>query len=311
MSLDGETQDTTTSSGDDVTSYNMATGPSGAPPIDFMTIVPQEYKETEWVKNTAKSDNPVLELFKQRENLEKMLGSRPTVPGEDATPEQIAEWNKSIGVPEDPKKYELETLNWEELGAQPIDKPVIEFLNKTREGPMMDMMRGVAQKAGLRPEQFKLMQKGFELATMANHRDQLQAAIDYNKSADESFSEYMNKTHGQNANTVIDVASKFAQKHMPPELHALLPQLDGKQLGMLTTMFYSSINKFVREDNSVNSGVNVHTGANLDPTAISERGRVLMNNPAYWDATHPQHDSLVRQVQENYDQLRVLNEQKR
>lgn len=290
--------------------YNMA-NPPGAPPPDFLSLVPQEYRETEDVKNLAKTENPIQELFKQRYELQKMIGSRPTPPGEDATPEQIADWNKSIGVPEDPNAYEYEALNWEELGAQPIDKPVIEFLNSTREGPMAEMMKGVFQKAGLRPDQAKFIQKGFELATMANHRDQLQATIEGMKTADQQYMDYMNKAHGQNANAVIDAAGKFAQKHMPPELHALLPKLSGEQLGMLSTMLYTSLNKFVREDGSVNSGSNVNTSSNLDPQKISERGRQLMSHPAYFDSSLPEHDSIVRQVNENYEQLRLLNEQGR
>lgn len=319
MNLDNQSSDAgTNDTGDNATAtidagngYNMATGPTGAPPIDFMLLVPQEYRDTEDVKTLAKTENPVQELFKQRYELQKMMGSRPMPPGPDATPEQIAEWNKSIGVPEDVKAYEVETLDWKELGALPIDEPVIEFLNKTREGPMMEMMRGVAQKAGLRPDQFKIMQKGFELATMANHRDSLAASIEAMKTSDERFAEYMTKTHGQNAETVAKTAGAFAQKHMPPELHAFLPEMDGKQLGMLSTMFYTAMNKFVREDQSVNSGSNINTGSEMDPVKISERGRQLMSHPAYFDASHAEHDSIVRQVNENYKQLEALNNQKR
>lgn len=301
------TTDTTT------TGYDMTNSALNTPPVDFMSLVPTEYKDTEWVKSTARSENPIQEMFKQRENLEKMIGARPTVPGPDATPEQIAEWNKSIGVPEDIAGYEAETLNWEELGAQPVDKPVIEFLNSTREGPLAELMKGVSQKAGLTPEQYKVMQKGLELAVMATHRDQLQASIDSMKTADERYMDYMNKTHGQNAEAVIDAAGKFAQKHMPPELHAFLPELDGKVLGMLSTMFYTSMNKFVREDGSPMStnGHNVNTGSQMDPIKISERGRQLMSHPAYFDPSHAEHDAIVRQVNENYELLKTLNAQKR
>jgi len=293
----------------ETTSIDMTLPPT---PVDFMSIVPPEYKETEWVKNTAKSENPVLELFKQRENLEKMLGSRPTIPGPDATPEQIAEWNKSIGVPEDPKEYATEALNWEELGAVPADKPVIEFLNSTREGPMADAMKQVAQKAGLRPEQYAMMQKGFELATMAFHRDSLNATIESMKTADQQFTEYMAKTHGQNADAVVKAAADFAQRNMPPELHALLPQLSGTQLGMLATMYYSGMNKFVREDGRAANGFgsNTNTGS-ITREQISERGRQLMSHPAYFNTSHPEHDALVRQVNENYEQLKLLNSQQR
>lgn len=318
MNLDNQNSDAGTATTEaplsSESSYDMSKGPQGAPttPVDFMSLVPAEYRETEDVKNLAKTDNPVQELFKQRYELQKTLGNRPTVPGADATPEQILEWNKSIGVPEDPKTYEYETLNWEELGAQAIDKPVIEFLNSTREGPMMEMMKGVAQKAGLRPDQFKMMQKGFELATMANHRDQLQGAIEGMKTSDERFAEYMTKAHGQNADNVAKAAGAFAQKHMPPELHAFLPEMDGKHLGMLSTMFYAGMNKFVREDSSTNAGSNMNTGADgMDPQKISERGRELMSHPAYFDGSHPQHDAIVRQVNENYAKLEVLNKQQR
>jgi len=300
--------DTTTGTSDN--GYNMATA-GQAPPVDFMSLVPAEYRETEDVKNLAKTENPVQELFKQRYELQKSLGNRPTIPGPDATPEQIAEWNKSIGVPEDPKAYEFETLNWEELGAQPIDKPVIEFLNSTREGPMAEMMKGVFQKAGLRPEQSKMIQKGFELATMANHRDALMASIEEGKTADQKYMDYMNKTHGQNAQQVIDAASKFAQRNMPPELHALIPSLPGDQLGMLTTMLYTSIQKHVREDNSVGNQHNVNSGSDMmDPVKISERGRQMMTHPAYFDASHVEHDRVVREVRENYALLEQLNKQK-
>jgi len=132
------------------------------------------------------------------------------------------------------------------------------------------------------------------------------------KTADQQFTEYMAKTHGQNADAVVKAAADFAQRNMPPELHALLPQLSGTQLGMLATMYYSGMNKFVREDGRAANGFgsNTNTGS-ITREQISERGRQLMSHPAYFNTSHPEHDALVRQVNENYEQLKLLNSQQR
>lgn len=274
-------------------------------PPDFLALVPDQYKETEWVKATAKTANPIEEMFKQRESLEQMIGNRPQVPTAESTPEQIANWNKFVGVPEDHTAYSVEPLDWEKLGAQEFDKPVIDFLNSTREGEFFNVMKQVAHKAGLRPDQFQAMEHGLELALMAQHRDKLAATIEAEKSVDAQYETVMKNTWGAKADEVSQIAGKFLQQKLPPEMHAMIPRLSAEQLSTVAGLVYTAVKDHVREDNVVSkNGASATTGESVE--GLSSRGRQIMVDPDFNDPSSSRYDALHREYNEIYARQRAI-----
>jgi hypothetical protein len=107
-------------------------GAGGADP-DWWNGIPAEADGEgaslrDWVKSIGAKD--VAALAKMARDNQKALrdSGRVKVPGEGASPEEVAAWHKAIGVPEDAKGYEIKAPVDADGNALPMNGPMIERL---------------------------------------------------------------------------------------------------------------------------------------------------------------------------------------
>lgn len=131
-----------------------------APLPDFLSVVPEKFRETQWVKDTAKAEKPFEAFFDQFENAQKTIGEKSKaleIPGADATPEKIKEFHKALGVPETPDKYEFKLPDISKE-AEPVQKIL---QGRTEDKDFVNALQKRAHEVGMTPSQFEKMAETF------------------------------------------------------------------------------------------------------------------------------------------------------
>jgi hypothetical protein len=203
----------------------------------FLKTVPADYADKDWVKNFAKTEKPLDELFKSYENQRTAI-SRKTegtikIPDANSTPEQKAEFYKAMGVPEKPEAYEYkvpEAPKGLERYYQPDDK-------------LAQGMKQFAHKAQLTPDQWKEMSAGFD--NMMSTAVQERAANDAKLIADTQAS--FNKHYGDKAPQVLQALEKSASA-APEWAKPFLSDLPPAYKEAMAAWSFEFANKYISED---------------------------------------------------------------
>ena len=273
----------------------IPTTPSEAPlpGPDFMSVVPEKYRETQWVKDTAKAEKPFEAFFNQFENAQKTIGEKSKaleIPGADATPEKLAEFRKALGVPETPDKYEYAPPDISQE-AEPVQKIL---KGRLEDKTFLESMRKTAHELGITPTQFSKMATTFDglqvnqvKALVAGQAAQIEA----NKTKREAN---IKQLYGDLAPNVIKVADDLLiNKNVIPDA---VRAMNDPGLALIASLNY--INEKLFKNDKVNAG---NLGA-PPMTAQSIRSRIveLTSKPEYADWSKPGHKELKKQVDALY-----------
>lgn len=202
----------------------------------FVEQVPEEYRSKEWLTNFAKTENPLAELIKSYDNQLGLIGRKSEglkVPGENATPEDWANFNKAIGVPESADKYEYQP---------PQVKDELKEYFKPDEG-LLSHMKEAALKAGVRPEGFKVLAEALdnyyvsELDKALGSTNQMLAQLESNFKA----------KFGDRSNEVLGGWQKSFES-LPPESKTVIESLDPRVKVVLAEAYENFAKKYIRED---------------------------------------------------------------
>jgi hypothetical protein len=241
----------------------FASDGSGKEKFNFDSIIPQDQKEKEWVKNISKSEDPVSELFKKVDNLEA-LTQRPRVPDENATPEQRKAFYKSIGVPESIKGYEYAPEEW-----TPEDKPYADKLKEYKPDAVVNPIKEEAMAAGVSKEAWERLEKKWDKITV----DQLKANAAAGKAQEVDYDQTMTKMYGEEKMAVQDRGSKLLSQFGRVEHKAILATLNNQQLAAVAGSF-SDFYKATTKEDTFNTGTgNTTTSAS---TGIASRQELDM-----------------------------------
>lgn len=266
--------------------------------IPFEKIVPENYREKEWVKNLSKTADPTAEFFKQFENAQSLIGSRQgiIVPSDDATPEQIKAYHKALGVPEDIKAYEVKPIEW---AAE--DKPLAENISKNRPEAFMTDLKQAAMEAGITPKQFQKALEGHDRAMLKHMKTEIAQSQQNAQTLDVEFNQLADKWFGAEKTQVLDRASKLIQSTVPPEMKAVLGRLPNESLMILAASMNGVYGKYIKED-SFKTGTGTSSPM---ATGMQTRKQLieLQQSEAYKNTMHPNHDDVVKRVNEGYKSL--------
>lgn len=272
----------------------FASGGSGKEKFNFDSIIPQDQKEKEWVKNISKSEDPVSELFKKVDNLEA-LTQRPRVPDENATPEQRKAFYKSIGVPDSIKGYEYAPEEW-----TPEDKPYADNLKQYKPDTVMNPLKEEAMAAGVSKEAWEKLEKKWDKLTV----DQLKAQAIAGKAQEVDYDQTMTRMYGEEKMAVQDRGSKLLSQFGRVEHKAILATLNNQQLAAIAGTL-SDIYKATTKEDTFNTGTgNTTTTANTGVASRQELDAMLKKRDSMRSNTmSPEYEALTKRINAAYKSL--------
>lgn len=251
--------------------------PAGAPaPVDFASIVPAEYKDAPWVKDTK--DVPTL--FKRMNDLTTEIGRRPAgIPQDNAKPDEIAAFNKAFGVPEKPEEYKLSEPP-KELG--PVNP---EF---------QTAIKNMFHKAGISAKQAAALEKDWNALQV----QAMQKAGAVAQQSDTDFDKLKTETFGANAETVIKNAGALLAQYTPANMKSHVANLSNENLIVLAGVIEGIRKDFISEDRMPSGGA--APSGSMTKEQKQAEGRRLMALPEYTNQFHPDHEKIKAQVQQLY-----------
>lgn len=279
-------------------------GDDGSQNTNATFEIPEEYKEKGWAVELTKNGNPQVEIFKQFDNLQTLLGKRPpAIPGENATEEEIAAFNKAVGVPEKPDDYELKTPEWGEEEAA-----LGEALGKLRNEGFESGVKELFLKAGLTPRQAAVLSEGYDRLVVKNHTDYLKSLAETAEAENRKFDELATAEFGERKNKVLENGKALLLQHAPEKFHEGIQKLDSESLVILSAVLDGITQKYIKEDSLPTGRGSVQGYA--DEASFREEQRKKMVELAKLPITSPERDRLQKEVDDNYAKFFGTNTKK-
>lgn len=288
----------------DVSQFSTTPGSQSTVP-DFSTIVPESFKNEEWVKNIQSAEKPHEELFNQFANLQKKIGEKATglqKPGEGATPEQIQAWNKAIGVPDSEDGYEIKPIEWskeeEEAGK---------FLESTRDENFMKSMKAEAKKLGVPKETFEKLAEAYDRTFVASHKEALAAQAQAVASWEADFEKMTGDVFGDAKEAVLAKSKEMLPKYVPEAVKPWLKEWQGMETVPVNQAFtvIASIMNQVRAMHLNEDGTGSGSFAAQSAGDIRAQAIKLMQSEAYTNPMDPRHAEVKQSVKDLYKRLPV------
>lgn len=251
-----------------------ATPAAGTPP-EFSSIIPKEFVERPWVKDTK----DIPSLFKRVDDLLVEVGKKPAgIPQDNAKPEEWNDFNKAFGVPEKPEMYEFGKVP-EGLEVNP------DFQNN---------MKGILHKAGVSKRQSKVLEEGFNAMLLQVAKGQAEA----NEKVNKDFDALADSTFGERKAKVMETGRALIAKFIPESLKSHIDKLPNESLMVLAGVLDGVAKQYIKEDD-LPKGAGAGTG-NMGEQQRRDEGKKLMASEAYRNPLHAEHDATVRKVRELY-----------
>ena len=267
----------------------------------FDSFVPEAYKQKTWVQNIAKSSDPRIEFFKQWEHRESLIGKQQAIniPGDDATPEQVKEFHKLLGVPDDVAEYKYEGLKYEDTNP---DKPLAEALMNSRPGDFVSSIAAEAQKLGITPKQFAALAQAYDTKYIEANKTALSKYQEMQRSVDLDLEKQLDSIYGtRKAQVVARVTAELDS--LGPEFQVARNRLDNNSLIALAGIVDKNLTKYAREDTfnqqHVSSGVPTSEGLRAERLQI-------MQSKEYSDIRSAGHAAAKGRVNALNEQMRQL-----
>ena len=268
----GESMETQTqkSSSESVPLFETQTPADTGTLPEFNTIVPAEYKDAPWVKDVPDLNT----FFKNHGDMKSAMGKR-AIPGEGATDEQWAEFNKGF-APESADKYQLEAI------AE--DHPNKEFQAKFQEG-----VRSMFLEAGVHPRQAALLEKGYN--ALAESLKGEVGAPDADEAAnfgEEAFNKMADERFGDQK----DITLANMKRLLGTGTDEMLTNIPNKDIMNLA----ESLNKIYLKHHTEDD---IPAGGDAAPGSSAKdrkaRSNELMNSAAFKDDFHPDHKRVMEE----------------
>lgn len=279
--------------------YTIPTTPSTPAPAapSLFDSAPVEFKDKPWFQDLAKTENPQEAIWKQLAGAQELLGRKSTgieKPGPDATPEQVKEFHKALGVPEAVDKYTYTPPDLTKL-PEPLQKAWEANLNP-------EFTKGMQAKAfelGITQSQFDGLAAAFDATQLANIEANLKSAENFGAEQRKKFE----TAYGNRAPEVERIAKETAQKVIPKNI----AETGDLNIALHEAMMYIYEHNFKNGSiaNTAQSTAAPQDPANMQAAIMAERARV---NPAtgkaiYSNPFDPGYQAMQMRVDEMYKQL--------
>jgi hypothetical protein len=192
----------------------------GASIPNFMDVVPQDLRSEPWIQDISKNEKPFDALFQWGKNANQLIGKKSTgleLPGENATPEQIKNFHKALGVPDSPDGYEYKAPDISKEAPE-----VQKYLSQaSQDQGFLKTMKAACHELGITPKQFNALAQKFDAWSIENAKSTVESLQKAGQRSAEEQREKFTKYYGDKADTVHSIAKDLAQKIIPKEVHDL------------------------------------------------------------------------------------------
>lgn len=267
---------------------------NGESKVDFASFIPEEYKAKEFVVNALKSENPAETLFKMYDNAQSMIGKSAGLipPSETSTPEQIAQWNKAIGVPETVDGYKYESPKWAEA-----DQELGKFLENSRPPEFLTKVKEIFREAGIPADKFGKIAQGYDQLWLEANREEMVKAELANKALNEDFDAVTARLFGDRKDQVLKVGHEYIQKHVPAEMRPILMNADNNTLAMFAALIDNHHRSNVAEGSFSTKDASATGGQPRTQQEIQSAMTKIMARPEYRNFRLNGHDEAVKEVE--------------
>lgn len=259
---------------------------SGNPPAaDWRTSLPEDLRSEKVFESIKGKDwseaGPVL--AKNYLNAQKLVGAdKLVIPGKDASPEQIADFRKKLGVPEKPEEYGIRLP--EGLTEDKLDKARVDAWRKHLHEQGIPKAAAEALIGQYLADEFSTVQ--------ARAKAQEEQAKAWQMQLKEKF--------GQKYDENINLARFALEQFSDPSLVQWLEE-SGAGNNPAVVEFFAKVGQALSDDAPRNGG-GTGMGGNGAPktaaqaqAALNEFNRNESKQKALWDPQHPQHDAVVKE----------------
>lgn len=266
----------------------------------FEKLVPESMRSEDWFKNTMKSETPPMEnMIKQYKDTFAMVGKSLKIPTETATPEEIKNFNKALGVPDTTESYTMPQIDWgddKELGAQ-IESAIDENYLKG--------MKEVALEAGITNKQWQKIVAGNNKLALALTKADQAKNIQTREANRADFAEKAKAQYGDRWEGVMESSWRIINQTIPPEMVSLIPSLDNNARMILAASINEIKNRYISAD-SFSTKQNQANTSILTAQDLKAQGEELMMSKEFNDPNHARHKEVYDKVQSIFRDPRIL-----
>lgn len=259
------------------------TGGTGSQITDWRSSLPENLRGEKVFESIKGKDlaEALPNLAQQFVHAQKMVGAdKIVIPGKDATPEQVAEYRKKLGVPEKPEDYALALP--EGLTEDKVDKQFVDTWRKRLHA------QGVPKAAA------EAIIKDYLADNVAKNAADTKAAEDQAK----AWQLEMKTKFGSKYDETVNMA-QHALEHFKDE--KLIEWLESTGAGNHPAVveFFSKVGKLVSDDRVARGGSGSSTGAPRTPAAAQAALNEFHQNSdkmkALFEKDHPNHEAVVKE----------------
>lgn len=239
---------------------------------EFIRTLPQEYQQKPYMKDVDSLEKLLLKL----DGSQQLIGRRKEelVPKDGATPEQIRDFQKFLGLPESPDKYD--------------------FGKDASENPLSESLRKVFHEKGLSNDQAKAINDVI-----------LNGIESHNSEQEKTFSELADKHFGDRKDAVLSSTKDMLKKHTPEGFEDRIAGLDNETLLLFSGVIDSMVKAYVGED-KIRQG----SFSTANPGELRDEMMKIMNKPEFDNEFHRDHKKLrdqVRRIAQEIAQLEAVS----
>ena len=139
---------------------------------EFLNTVPETYRDKPWFKDMVSKNQTREDHWKEYHNLLSVVGNKSAVPGEGASPEEIAKFHKASGVPDKPEDYKITPMEWPEE-----DKAIGEYIDKSVKPEVIDAVKKAAKENGIPDKALNALVKTFNVAQASAFKNEIMAEL--------------------------------------------------------------------------------------------------------------------------------------
>lgn len=259
----------------------------------------------------ATNPNQLEVLLDQSWNAQKKLGEKSLkLPGEGATPEELNEWRKAIGVPEKPEDYKFEPTAWTDE-----EKELGEILTKSRGDEYMAKVNKMFHDIGIPPKQAEQLMHAFDKLTLAEHNEFIGKLAESQKQLDEDFDTRANRWYGQRKDAVMQSGKKLvdaalADPQTPEDAKAVMQNLGNDLVLSLAPILDYVARKYMREDSSgLQNSLTTPNSSAMSREQLRLEIRRLQGMPEYVEGRGAKFEEIRGQINDLSKQVVQMDKQ--